>query len=262
MADTMTMPRFRNPQGSISGLLQQLFTDMPSEAEFVRGMEARELDLREQKSQAELEQQRREQGMLAQIAQKYRATLEGSGGDHKAAVLEVLPDIFTLPSSTTANAMRANLEMIQQLALPRQVLSEGQTIVDPLSGETIVGQVPRLFAPQTLSPGQVLVDPNVPAGERARELFSVPAAETTTQQAQQEAFNKEFAKTATQHIGGLLEEGTDAQLDKVTLDRLDELGDPRIPAPSLPSAPTSIASALRSTSAPRRCKPTRPCSTV
>src|SRR5690606_4902576 len=117
MADT-SLPRFRNPQGSISGLLQQLFTDMPSEAEFVRGMEARELDLREQKSAAELEQQRREQEILQTIAQKYRDELQKGGGDHKAAMLAVLPDIFLLPSSTTANAMRANLEMIQQLALP------------------------------------------------------------------------------------------------------------------------------------------------
>src|SRR5690606_21785938 len=104
MADT-SLPRFRNPQGSISGLLQQLFTDLPSEAEFTRGLEARELDLREQKTQAELQRQQAEQEMLQTIAQKYRATLEGSGGDHKAAILEVLSDLMLVPSSTTANAM-------------------------------------------------------------------------------------------------------------------------------------------------------------
>lgn len=211
MADT-SLPRFRNPQGSISGLLQQLFTDLPSESEFTRGLEARELDLREQKTQAELQRQQAEQEMLQTIAQKYRATLESSRGDHKAAILEVLPDLMLLPSSTTANAMRANLEMIQQLAMPRQVLGEGQMVVNPLSGETVVGQVPRQFAPQTLSPGQVLVDPSsgreiARAPERAQAAApTFPGLTDEQQQIVQQAWHPDKPGEAARMAASFLKE--------------------------------------------------------
>lgn len=160
-----------------------------------------ELDRRAFEAQSKAESlAEQDKADLEALAGVYSQALAGNPNDHKSAILAVLNDPkFISGSARTVAEMQKRLSIIQDMAVPKpvegKIVPEGGILVDPFSGD-LRAENPRRFEPK---PSQLDV--------------------------QGEHFNKEFAKTASKHVGDLLEEGTDAQLDQVALDRLNDLGD-------------------------------------
>lgn len=219
--------RLASPSGSIMGFVDRL-SGVPTTEEFIAGrLVEEERQRREEAIKAEAITAREQQELQA-LAGVYSDNLKSNNGDPKAAILAVLSDPrFIAGSASTVGEMKKRLQIIQDMAIPKPVdpvtLSEGGMLVDPRTGTTIASN-PKPMQGRVLPEGGMLVDPQSgePLGPGNPRQFEPQPTQLATQQRE---FSKEFAKQASQHVGDLLEEGTDAQLDQVALDRLNDLGD-------------------------------------